>query len=70
MGDLDKSKLKGLDALNVPGEKEGEVKMVRSGENVDAYQVYHFSCKGKIYNFLSGVLAKADGIKLVKLLMQ
>ncbi len=37
MGDVDKSKLPGSEALQVPG-KDQEVKMVRNGELVEAYQ--------------------------------
>jgi phospholipase A-2-activating protein len=38
VGDLDKSKVAGVEALSIPGTKEGEVKMVRNGGMVEAYQ--------------------------------
>ena len=38
VGDIDKSKLPGVDALNVMGKKEGEVKMVKHGNAVEAHQ--------------------------------
>jgi phospholipase A-2-activating protein len=45
VGDIDKSKLAGVEALEMPGIKEGEVKMIRIGAIVEAYQVYLFSSK-------------------------
>ncbi|KAJ3220844.1 hypothetical protein HK099_003956 [Clydaea vesicula] len=38
VGDVDKNKLPGLDALNSPGKKNGQVIMVRNGEKVEAHQ--------------------------------
>ncbi|KIK61833.1 hypothetical protein GYMLUDRAFT_165567 [Collybiopsis luxurians FD-317 M1] len=38
VGDVKKSDLPGLEALNVPGKKSGEVKMVRNGDLVEAHQ--------------------------------
>ncbi|KAI9007771.1 WD40-repeat-containing domain protein [Hyaloraphidium curvatum] len=38
LGDIDKTKLKTVDALKEPGSKEGEVKMVRNGDQVEVYQ--------------------------------
>ncbi|KAJ3052219.1 hypothetical protein HK097_006687 [Rhizophlyctis rosea] len=38
VGDVDKSKLPSLDALNQPGKKDGEVKMVRVGNAAEAHQ--------------------------------
>lgn len=38
VGDVKKSDLPGLEALNVPGKKSGEVKMVRNGSLVEAHQ--------------------------------
>lgn len=38
MGDIQKDKLPGADALQQPGKKEGEVKMVRVGTMVEAHQ--------------------------------
>ena len=38
VGDLDKSKVAGVEALSMPGNKEGEVKMVKNGGVVEAYQ--------------------------------
>ncbi|KAF8350535.1 phospholipase A-2-activating protein [Amanita rubescens] len=38
MGDVKKSDLPGLEALGNPGKKSGEVKMIRNGDNVEAYQ--------------------------------
>ena len=38
VGDVDKSKLPGLDALNEPGKKDGEVKMVRAGNAAEVHQ--------------------------------
>jgi hypothetical protein len=34
-------KLSGVEALAVPGKKEGEVKMINSGAIVEAYQVFN-----------------------------
>jgi phospholipase A-2-activating protein len=39
VGDLNKEKLEGLDGLSFPGRKEGEVKMIRVGNIVEAHQV-------------------------------
>jgi phospholipase A-2-activating protein len=41
VGDLDKSKVAGVEALSVPGMKEGEVKMVKNSGMVEAYQWSH-----------------------------
>ncbi|KAF4615497.1 hypothetical protein D9613_002740 [Agrocybe pediades] len=38
VGDVKKSDLPGTEALNVPGKKPGEVKMIKNGELVEAYQ--------------------------------
>ena len=38
VGDLDTKKLGGIEVLTVPGKKEGEVKMLRIGDKVSAYQ--------------------------------
>jgi phospholipase A-2-activating protein len=38
VGDVDKNKLPGVEALNQIGKKEGEVKMVRIGDVVEAHQ--------------------------------
>ncbi|KAF4576303.1 hypothetical protein EYR36_004280 [Pleurotus pulmonarius] len=38
VGDVKKSDLPGLEALDVPGKKSGEVKMVKNGELVEAHQ--------------------------------
>ncbi|KAJ3281630.1 hypothetical protein HK104_011360 [Borealophlyctis nickersoniae] len=38
VGDVDKSKLPGLEVLNAMGKKDGEVKMVRVGDMVEAHQ--------------------------------
>ncbi|GLB34723.1 putative PFU (PLAA family ubiquitin binding) [Lyophyllum shimeji] len=38
IGDVKKSDLPGLEALDAPGKKPGEVKMVRNGSNVEAHQ--------------------------------
>ncbi|KAL2918869.1 WD repeat protein Lub1 [Polyrhizophydium stewartii] len=38
VGDVNKDKLPGLDALNVMGDKDGQVKMVRVGDIVEAHQ--------------------------------
>ncbi|KAI8923447.1 WD40-repeat-containing domain protein, partial [Entophlyctis helioformis] len=38
VGDVDKNKLPGLEALNVMGTKDGQVKMVRVGNAVEAHQ--------------------------------
>ncbi|KAG6828591.1 hypothetical protein H0H92_007381 [Tricholoma furcatifolium] len=38
VGDVKKSDLPGLEALNLPGKKPGEVKMVRNGAIVEAHQ--------------------------------
>jgi phospholipase A-2-activating protein len=38
IGDLNKQNVAGLDALQIAGKKEGEVKMIRNGSIVEAYQ--------------------------------
>ncbi|KAF8077719.1 phospholipase A-2-activating protein [Lyophyllum atratum] len=38
IGDVKKSDLPGTDALNMPGKKPGEVKMIKNGALVEAYQ--------------------------------
>ncbi|TFY60426.1 hypothetical protein EVJ58_g5154 [Rhodofomes roseus] len=38
IGDVKKSDLPGLEALSSPGNKPGEVKMIRNGDNVEAHQ--------------------------------
>ncbi|KAJ3341189.1 hypothetical protein HDU91_000748, partial [Kappamyces sp. JEL0680] len=38
VGDINKSKLPGVEALGTPGKKEGEIKMVLEGNVVEAYQ--------------------------------
>ncbi|KAF8623553.1 hypothetical protein AX15_006324 [Amanita polypyramis BW_CC] len=38
MGDIKKSDLPGIEALGNPGKKSGDVKMVRNGDAVEAYQ--------------------------------
>lgn len=43
VGDLDKNKLEGVEALSMPGRKEGEVKMVKVGNAVEAHQVDFFN---------------------------
>ena len=40
VGDLNKQSLDGPDSLSYSGKKEGEVKMVRNGNIVEAYQVF------------------------------
>ncbi|KAF8509690.1 WD40-repeat-containing domain protein [Gautieria morchelliformis] len=39
VGDLKQSDIKGVDALQHPGQKDGQVLLVREGQSVDAYQV-------------------------------
>jgi len=39
IGDLQKEKVPGEEALQIPGKKAGEVKLIRTGEKVEAYQV-------------------------------
>jgi phospholipase A-2-activating protein len=39
VGDVKKSDLPGLEALNEPGRKPGENKMVRNGDTVELHQV-------------------------------
>ena len=39
VGDLNKEKLEGVEALSFPGRKEGDVKMIRVGNIVEAHQV-------------------------------
>ncbi|KAH9930746.1 phospholipase A-2-activating protein [Fomitopsis serialis] len=38
IGDVKKSDLPGLEVLSTPGNKPGEVKMIRNGDNVEAHQ--------------------------------
>ena len=40
VGDLNKEKVDGPESLAYPGSKEGEVKMIRNGNIVEAYQVF------------------------------
>lgn len=40
VGDVDKSKLPGVEALTKPGEKDGQVIMVNLGSMVEAHQVF------------------------------
>lgn len=46
IGALDKKDVAGIEALAVPGKKEGEVKMVKSNGMVEAYQVLEFNISG------------------------
>ncbi len=38
MGDVDKSKLQGPEGLQEPGSKDQQVKMIKNGDIVEAYQ--------------------------------
>jgi len=42
IGDVDKSKLPGLERLALDGKKDGEVVMVRNGQLVEAHQVLNY----------------------------
>ncbi len=42
LGDVDTTKLPEASALNVPGDKDGKVLMIRNQGKVEAYQVYGF----------------------------
>ena len=57
----------GVEALNVPGEKNGQTKLIRDKNGVDAYQVLHLCLTLfflEIFSRIYGLLCKWDSVAM------